>query len=177
MGAAQNKKVREFMQQQVLTAPREQLLLMLVDGAVKFADRAKDRLEAKDYEQYGQNCMRAQRIMMELICSLRRDLIGDELYNNLVGLYHFCYARLIEANLRRDAALLAEATKILLQLRDMWHEAVAKDAVERNSAMATEPKPAPRPPVPRSPQGGGGKPVVIARPSDQKPRGGLSITG
>lgn len=164
MASPQNKKVREFLQQQVLTAPKEQLLLMLVDGAVKFADRAKERLEARDYEQFGHNCMRAQRIMMEMICSLRRDLIGDELYNNLVGLYHFCYARLIEANLRRDAELLAEATKILLQLRDMWHEAVAKDAAERNSAMAPAHAPPPRP-------------VVVAKPSDQRPRGGLSITG
>lgn len=166
MSAPQNKRVREFLQQQVLTAPKEQLLLMLVDGAVKFADRAKERLEARDYEQFGRNCMRAQRIMMELICSLRRDLIGEELYSNLTGLYHFCYARLIEANLRRDAALLAEATRILLQLRDMWHEAVAKDAVERNSAVQAETRPAPAP-----------NPVVVARPADQKPRGGLSITG
>jgi flagellar protein FliS len=157
--APAKQQVREFLAQQILTAPKEQLLLMLVDGAVNFAERARGHLDRKEFEDFGKTCIRAQRIMMELICSLRKDLVGEELYRNLVGLYHFVYTRLVEANLRRDAGLLEEALKILRPVRDMWHEAVAKDQMERRQFAAPPAAgPAPDPPADR-------------------PRGGLSLTG
>ena len=159
MSVPKNKKVHEFLAQQVLTAPKEQLLLMLMDGAVRFAERARDLLPQKDYEGFGNACIRTQRIMMELICSLRKETIGEPLYNNLVGLYHFVYTRLVEANLHRDADRLDEALKILRDLREMWHEAVAKDQQERRQVAG-------------APAG-----AAAARPSDLGSRGGLSITG
>lgn len=158
MPSPNQKQVKEYRTQQVLTAPKEQLLLMLVDGAVRFSERARERLEAKDYAEFGSACIRAQRIMTELICSLRKDLIGEELYTNLVGLYHFVYTRLVEGNLHRDAAKLEEALRILGPVRQMWHDAVAKDLqVKRQEGGEPAPAAAPRPAAP--------------------PGGGLSITG
>ncbi len=49
MNEPQNRKAREYLTNQVMTAPREQLLLMLCDGAVKFAERSKLKLADKDF--------------------------------------------------------------------------------------------------------------------------------
>ena len=166
MAGPKKRQVGAFLAQQVLTAPKEQLLLMLVDGAVRFTERAKVKLAEKDFEAFGTALVRSQRIMMELICSLRKDVIGEELYNKLVGLYHFVYTRLVDAKLKREVAMMDEALKILNMLRNMWHEAVEKDRQER-----LENKPTPRS-VPA-------KPITYRPPAPRpgKPAGGLSITG
>lgn len=163
MAGQKNKQVREFLAQQVLTAPKEQLLLMLIDGAVRFTEQAKARLAEDDFEGFGNALVRSQRIMIELICSLKKELIGEELYNSLVGLYHFVYTRLVDANLKRDEALIDEALKIQHMLRNLWHEAVEKDRQERMVGSLPPQKSSVSPTSPS--------------PQPEKTQGGLSITG
>ena len=51
-------------------ASKEQLLLMLVDGAVKFSKRAEIALNEKDIKASHDNLIRTQGIMSELMVSL-----------------------------------------------------------------------------------------------------------
>jgi flagellar protein FliS len=116
---------KHYLEMQITTASKEQLLLMLFDGAIRFSEQAKEKIAARDIEGSHKLLIRAQRIMIELLSALDRS-VGDELYGNLSGLYNFIYFRLVRANVRRDAALIDEALKILRSLRETWGEAVAR---------------------------------------------------
>ncbi|MDQ7780373.1 MAG: flagellar export chaperone FliS, partial [Planctomycetota bacterium] len=72
------------------TATKEQLLLMLFDGAIRFTDQARPKMEKKDLEGTHVLLVKAQRITLELISALDKS-IGAEIYNNLTGLYTFVY--------------------------------------------------------------------------------------
>ena len=133
---AQNK-AQHYLESRIRTAPKEELLLLLLDGAVRFAEQGKARLLEKDY---GQSCpllIRSQRIVTELRLALRQDLIGEEIYANLVRLYNFVYRRLVEANLDHEAVKVDEALAILGKLREMWAEAVERARGERAGDRAS----------------------------------------
>ena len=117
-------KVQEYLQVQVKTASKEQLLLMLLDGAVRFIEVGRDHMARGNREAKSELLLKAQNIILELIQSLN-PAVGEALYKNLIGLYKFIYRRLVEGNLRNDAVLLDEGLKILLNVRETWRQAVA----------------------------------------------------
>ena len=125
-------KTSNYLEVQVQTASKEQLLLMLYDGALRFCDVARQRMQEKDIEGTHKHLVKAKAIVVELMCSLDKR-IGDPLYDNLIRLYNFIYMRLLEANFRKDAALLDEATQILANLRETWSEAIKKNKQEGQS--------------------------------------------
>jgi flagellar secretion chaperone FliS len=123
MAGAQDK-TKEYLRTQIQTASREQLVLMLYDGAIRFGDQAKDRLSAQDWEGSHGFLIRAQNIVLELLYSLDRKA-GGSIADNLAGLYTYCYQRLVEANLRHDPAKIEECNAILRKLREAWAQAIA----------------------------------------------------
>lgn len=128
--AGVHPQARKYLESRVLTASKEELLLMLLDGAVRFVEAARQKLEDRKLDDFCNSLIRAQRIVSELMTTLRKDVIGEEIYNNLMGLYSFVYRRLVEANLQRDTGMLDEGLKILRLVRDMWREAVEKYRTE-----------------------------------------------
>lgn len=126
---------KKYLEMRVNTASKEQLLLMLFDGATRFAEQARQKLDEKDIEPAHTLLLKAQRIMVELMSSLDRG-IGDDLYNNLIGLYNFVYFRLVNANLQHDAAAIDEALTILGSLRETWGTAVEKLNEEKKTTPA-----------------------------------------
>jgi flagellar protein FliS len=131
-------QARKYFEQRVLTAPREDLLLMLLDGAARFAEAGRRAMEERRYDESCSSLIRAQRIMMELMTALRKDMLDEELYGRLMGLYFFVYRRFVDANLQRDPALIGEGMRILDELRSMWREAVAKFKQEKAAGAGEE---------------------------------------
>ncbi len=129
-------RAQQYLENHILTAPKEDLLLMLFDGAIRFAEQARPKIEAKDHEGSGRLLIRAQRIVIELMTSLSRDLMGEEIYGNLMSLYNFIYFRLVNANMKKDVALVDEAVKILAHLRETWSQAVEKNRREQFPQLA-----------------------------------------
>ena len=117
---------RQYLETQILTAPKEELLLMLFDGAIRFCEQGKDCINEKDIEGAHNFLMRAQKIMLELVAALDKNALDEKLYKNLTGLYLFVYRRLVHANVRHDIDAIDEALKILNSLRQTWGEAVEK---------------------------------------------------
>ena len=117
-------KAQQYLQVQVKTASQDQLLLMLLDGAVRFVEGALERLGRKDRDGKNEQLLKAQKIILELIQSLNPS-VGEKIYSNLIGLYKFIYRRLVEGNLRDDRACLEEGLKILGEVRETWRLAVA----------------------------------------------------
>lgn len=129
-------QAQQYLQNQILTAPREQLLLMLFDGAIRFAEQAKPKIDEKDFEGSCKLLIKAQRIVIELMSSLKRELLGDEVFDNLMALYNFIYFRLVNANVKKDKGLVDEAVRILSHLRETWSMAIEKDRKEKFPQLA-----------------------------------------
>ncbi len=117
-------KAQEYLQVQVRTASPDQLLLMLLDGAVRFVEGAMDRMDRGDGSGKHELLVKAENIVLELIQSLNPS-IGDKLYSGLIGLYKFIYQRLVDGNLRGDRKCLEEGLRILEEVRETWKQAVA----------------------------------------------------
>jgi flagellar protein FliS len=109
----------EYLKARVMTATPEQLQLMLFDGAIRFAEKGKQAMAAKVLDQSYLNISKAEKILLELNCSLKPDL-APELCGNLAAIYMFCYRKLVEANTKRDEKALEEAINILKYQRETW---------------------------------------------------------
>jgi len=112
--AAQN-----YLKTKVFTATPEQLQLMLYDGAIRFCEQARVALEGRDFEGSYNGISRAQRIVTEMIGSLKHD-VNPQLCGKLSSLYNYVYRKLIEANIDHTMESLVEAVDILKYQRDTW---------------------------------------------------------
>ncbi|MCR4441619.1 MAG: flagellar export chaperone FliS [Peptococcaceae bacterium] len=114
---------QQYRQQQVSAATPEKLLLMLFDGAIRFSGQALKSLQEKRNDAAHHSLTRVQDIIMELIGSLNMEY---EIAQNLYSLYYYLYRRLVEANVKKDAAIVEEVMKFLKELRGAWYETAAK---------------------------------------------------
>jgi flagellar protein FliS len=108
-----------YLRTKVLTASPAELRLMLLDGALRFADQARSALEAENYEGVYEGVSRCQAILMELINSLRPEQ-DPELCTKLSGLYTFMYTRLIDACTKREIEAIREVIQLLEFERETW---------------------------------------------------------
>jgi flagellar protein FliS len=111
-----------YLADKVATASPAELVGMLFDAGVQAVRQAVAANAAGSHAEAGRRLLKAQDVVMELRCSLNFDA-GGELARNLDGLYAYVFRRLVEANVRRDGAAMAEALAILEPLRDAWREA------------------------------------------------------
>lgn len=124
-----------YFRTQVLTASPEQLRLLLIEGAVRFARQGREAITRKDYEQIFDGFSKSRNIVMELITSLRPDL-DPELRARLSGLYTFIFNQLVEASFERDLAKADKAIELLEYERETWTLAMQKAASERQATVA-----------------------------------------
>ena len=92
--------------------------MMLYDGAIRFAEQAKAAV-AEDYEKSYQAIARVQKIITELSCGLKHDVL-PELCDKLAALYSYVYRRLIDANVKHEPEALDEAIALLRYQRETW---------------------------------------------------------
>jgi flagellar protein FliS len=118
--------VNVYRQMQAHTAPPGELVVMLYRGAARFAATAATALEARDVELAHNSLIRAQAIISELAGALDLEQ-GYEVTRHLVLLYDYLSRRLIEANVRKDAAIAREVERLLRDLLSAW-EVAARQA-------------------------------------------------
>lgn len=119
-----------YLKSAVETASPLDLVVMLYDGAIREILRAKDSMAKRDRYRQSAQLGKAQRIVAELMCSLDLDK-GGEIASNLMALYSFVHAKLVEANMEDDATALDECERVLADLRLCWTDlrvAVPMDA-------------------------------------------------
>ncbi|MCH7476657.1 MAG: flagellar export chaperone FliS [SAR324 cluster bacterium] len=104
---------------EVQTADQRRLIIMLYDGAIRFLKKADAKIEAKDFEGAHNYLVRSREIVAELLASLRPEIAG-QVGTNLKRLYVYVFNRIVEANLLKDQAILAEVIGILTTLREGW---------------------------------------------------------
>lgn len=132
----------EYLRNAVMSASPEQLQVMLLDGAMRFAQRGRECLEQRNFEGACDALERAERIALELGAGLNRD-VNPQVVDQMRALYNFVYRRLVEANLRHDLTAIDEAVRILRHQRETWSLIAEK---VRSASVANVPaSPAPGP--------------------------------
>lgn len=108
-----------YKQNSVNTASKEQLLLMLVDGAVKYTKIARLAILDKNIERSHKELVRVQDIFLELMITMDRSSKAmDDLYN----LYDYIKNELGKANMKKDVNIIDNVIPLIEEIRDMWHE-------------------------------------------------------
>ncbi len=113
---------------EVETASQGKLIVMLFNGAIQRAEQAKRMLERKKLEGAHTHLIRAQEIISELRGALNME--AGDIALNLDRSYEYIHHVLVQANVKKDAALIDESIAHLEELRDGWQEAVANMAHE-----------------------------------------------
>ncbi len=110
---------------QYSTASPEQFLLMLYEGAIKYARQAQKDMEERNVEAANNKLKKTEDIISELMVSLNMDE-GGEIAQNLYNLYDYMNRRLIQANIRKDPGLVDEVINLLTSLKESWEEAIGR---------------------------------------------------
>jgi len=103
-------------------ASKEQLLIMLLDGAVKFAKMGRQAIADRSVPKAHENIVKTQNIFYELMATLDVQK-GGEWAKQLMGVYDFITRRLTEANIKKDIDIMNEVIPLIEDIRDTWNEA------------------------------------------------------
>ena len=107
----------------IQTASPAQIMLMLYDGAIRFAQIAKMKIGENDLAGKGTYIGKVQAIISELMSSLDFS-IAPELCTQLQQLYMYMMEQLTEANLRLKTEPIDVVVGLLTTLREGWGQAL-----------------------------------------------------
>jgi flagellar protein FliS len=114
-----NGQAKYYQNNQVLTAKNSKLILMMYDGAIRFARESINKIRSKDIAGRGAYIRKTQDIILELMNSLDMEN-GGEIANNLSRLYLFMNRNLIMANIQGEEKYIEDVVKILVELKATW---------------------------------------------------------
>ena len=124
-----------YLRTKVLTASPAELRLMLIDGAIRFTEQAREGLLSRNYEQSFEGFSKARAIVTELISGLNPNA-GAELYERLTGLYTFIFTRLVDASSERSVEIIDEILDLFRFERETWVMLIENLASENTSAAS-----------------------------------------
>jgi flagellar secretion chaperone FliS len=102
----------------VLTAPPEQLVLMLYDGIHRFLFQAVVSMRGGDYSLSNVKLQRAEAIIDELIATL--DHSAGEVADRLNAIYLYSRRSLSESRLEKSPEKIEHVQGLIRELRDAW---------------------------------------------------------
>jgi len=114
----------EYLKSKIAGASQDELLIMLLEGAERFIRIAQNELEKKNWEGVHNNIVKAQNIYYELFSVL--DPNAGDFVQYLHGLYYFMCDNLLEADIKKDSAILSNCMQVAEKLTVMWREVVDK---------------------------------------------------
>ena len=119
-----NNAYNVYKNNSVTYASKDQLLLMIVDGAVKFSKIAREALKEGNVRKAHENLIKTQDIFSELMISL--DTNSEEWAKNIFNIYAFIKESLVKANLKKDIEELEKVIPLIEEVRDLWYEVEKK---------------------------------------------------
>ncbi len=114
-----NQTSSRYQQSQVLSAGREQLLLLAYEGILRFLGRAHRGIQQGDYREKHIGISRAQTLILEL----RRTLdfsASPELAHNLSRIYTYLLEELTHADGEDDDSRIQHIIHLVSELREAW---------------------------------------------------------
>lgn len=133
-GGFKRSGVNPYQKTSIETASKEELILLLYNGAIRFTNTAIEFVEQKNYPDASKNICRAQAIIVELLNSLNFE-VGGEIAKNLEYLYSVMVDNLTIANFEHKAEPLKLNLQILEKLKTAW-EGVINQLKEGKAASS-----------------------------------------
>jgi flagellar secretion chaperone FliS len=118
------------------------MILMLYDGAIEAIKLGESLMGTSKVAARCEALGKAVRIVEEGLKASVDRKAGGQLSERLVGLYDYIEMRLLQANLRKDAKALAEARKLLTELRSAWAQIGGTPAAQTPPQAAAAGRPA-----------------------------------
>lgn len=109
-----------YVEAQIRTATPQRLRLMLIDGAIRFANQTVHHWEQEDNESAYNSLTRCRDIVSELLTSIRPE--GDRVAQQVTAIYLFIYKTLTEAQLRREPDKMRDVVRVLEIERETWQQ-------------------------------------------------------
>ena len=124
---AVNNPYAKYATNNINSATKEELTLMLYEGALKFTNQAITAIESKDSAKAHDLIMRVEDIVREFQITLDYNYEISKYFDSM---YDYMYRLLVDANLNKDTGPLIEVRDYLREFRDSWKEAMklAKNA-------------------------------------------------
>jgi flagellar biosynthetic protein FliS len=150
--AMQSSATDRYLQTEVLTASPQKLQRMLLDAAIRSAERAGRHLDAEKFDEAHDALVHAQQVVTELLSGLKRDA-NPPLAGKRAALYVFVFRSLVDAGIGRDRKKLDDALRILRIERETWRrvcqEAGNAESPERplGARLSGEPAHSPQTPT------------------------------
>ena len=138
MPTPQNK-ANQYLATKVMTASREELRAMLLDGAVRFCMQGREGLAAKNFEQAFNGFTRTRAIIVELITTMKPDPtpgVDNTVVEQLRALYTYMLSRLITASHQKDTDAADEVIGLLTYERETWALLMSTLAAEQGRTLA-----------------------------------------
>lgn len=117
----QSSPCNDYLVTEVLTAPPQKLQLLLIEAAIRAAERARDRWQAGEDGQASEALIHAQEVVGELLAGLNRE-VDAELAKRVASVYLFIFRNLMEASSERSEKKLADALRVLEAERETWQQ-------------------------------------------------------
>ncbi len=114
----------EYTSNKILTASPAEVTLMLYEGAIKFCNIAIIAIENGEVEKAHVNIKKTQRIIEEFRNTLDRQYKVAEDFDRI---YVYLLQRLLQANIKKDKAILEEVNMHLRSVRDTWKEVMRRN--------------------------------------------------
>ncbi|WP_210081922.1 flagellar export chaperone FliS [Pantoea endophytica] len=108
----------------VMSANQQQLITLLFDGAISALVRARLFMQDNNIQGKGNSISKAINIIEGGLKQGLDEQSGDDLTDNLLGLYSYMVRRLVQANLRNDVEALEEVEGLLRNIAGAWKEVV-----------------------------------------------------
>ena len=116
-----DNRFQVYKQNEVTTANRGKIVVMLFSGAITFLNKAKLAMEKADYENKGKYIIKAMNIIEELNISLDLEK-GQEIAKNLKAIYLFLDRYLSQANIENNTDKIDRSIAIIDKLKTAFEE-------------------------------------------------------
>ncbi len=116
---------QRYKQTAILSASKEQVMLMLYEGAIRFTKMAIQASQDNNIAERGKNILKAYDIILEFQASLNHNVAGD-LPMQLDQLYVYMLEQYSKANMTGNIESLQSCLKVLENLYDGWNQVINK---------------------------------------------------
>ncbi len=120
-----------YKETRVKTASQGQIIVMLYDEAIRQMDMAVDCMNSNgnQLDRVNQSLMKTRDIITELMVALDMER-GGEFAKKMFALYHWFNQQLLDANFRKDAAMVGTVRGMMADIRDAWSQIAGTTNVE-----------------------------------------------
>jgi flagellar protein FliS len=127
--------VKRYTTADVTVADRERLLLLVLEGGVKFLRLTRDALAAGDLARFSDHLGRSQAIIAELLATLDHEA-GGPIAADLARLYDFMLFHLTEANVRKSVRHVEDVMAVFGTVAAAYREVLARRPDARTVSAA-----------------------------------------